>query len=158
MYTYSMREKTKAFHRFVDNVPFEVKNKRYLEMVDTFRKLATELNHSKLEQVHLVLVDQISKRSENDLSGRNDNNTLVNFERVGVPFVNDLNDLESSKNQIFVPKIGDYVACKLVKATSQSFRAIPLFGCELSTFNRIKNSIDINQKFNQHEISQTQNF
>jgi tRNA A37 methylthiotransferase MiaB len=147
MYTYSMREKTRAFHRFTDNVPPEVKNKRYLEMVDTFRVLAGELNNTKLNQVHLVLVDQVSKRSASDFSGRNDNNTLVNFEKCELPIINGWSDLQNYSGEKVMPKIGDYVACRLVKATSQSFRAVPLFSCKLQAFDSIKKSTDLD-KFN----------
>ncbi len=155
MYTYSMREKTRAYHRFTDNVPQDVKNKRYLEMVDTFRTVANELNNSKLNQVHLVLVDQVSKRSANDLSGRNDNNTLVNFEKCEIPIINGLNDLHNyeSKEKV-TPKVGDYVACKLVKATSQSFRGIPLFSCRLQAFDSIKKSTDLDN-FNFEALNST---
>lgn len=44
MYAYSMREKTKAYHRLSDDVPPEVKSVRYLEMLDTFRETSTQLN------------------------------------------------------------------------------------------------------------------
>lgn len=81
MYAYSMREKTRAYHRLADDVPKEVKSRRYLEMLEVFRQTATDLNRSKIGQTHLVLIEQISKRSLNDFSGRNDNNTLVNFEK-----------------------------------------------------------------------------
>ncbi|CAF0763925.1 unnamed protein product [Brachionus calyciflorus] len=147
MYTYSMREKTRAYHRFTDDVPNEVKQKRYLEMVDVFRETATNLNKSKIGETHLVLIDQISKRSQSDYSGRNDNNTLVNFGKKELPILEDLNDLYKLKNgnENFlnknVPNIGDYVACKLTSATSQSFRAEPVFICKLQTFDKIKNFI-----------------
>jgi tRNA A37 methylthiotransferase MiaB len=142
-----MREKTRAFHRLADNVLPEVKQKRYLEMVDTFRVLADELNNSKLGQVHLVLVDQVSKRSVLDLSGRNDNNTLVVFERTELPTVRHASDLlqtnrgDGSKS---MPQVGDYVACRLVKATSQSSRGVPLFKCNLLTFDSLKREINLN--------------
>ncbi len=140
MYTYSMREKTKAYHNFKDNVPKDVKNKRYLEMLETFRSHATKLNQSKLNEIHLVLVDQISKRSTNDLSGRNDNNTLVIFEKYELPFINNANEFQNGHLKRVMPKVGDYVACRLTSATSQSFRGVPLFTSNLQTFDQIKKS------------------
>ncbi len=136
-----MREKTKAFHRLKDDVPSEIKNKRYLEMVETFRACALDLNQSKLNQTHLVLIDKVSKRSESEYSGRNDNNTIVHFEKKELPFLTDLDEydrLDSAKKQI--PQVGDYVACKLNSCTSHSFRSEPLFSCSLQTFDRIKKS------------------
>ena len=74
----------------------------------------------------------MSKRSENDYSGRNDNNTLVVFPNKQLPFV------ENGPNTSFRnPEIGDYVACRLLSATSQSFKAEPLFICKLQTFAKI---------------------
>jgi tRNA A37 methylthiotransferase MiaB len=141
MYAYSMREKTKAYHRLKDDVPNEVKNKRYLEMVDTFRACAAELNRTKLNQIHLVLIDKISKRSEDEYSGRNDNNTIVHFEKTQLPFVNNISDFKNlSSIEKKMPLIGDYVACKLIQCTSHSFKSIPLFTCNLQTFSQLKNS------------------
>ena len=147
MYTYSMREKTRAYHRYNDDVPNDVKQHRYLEMVNVFRDTAAELNKSKIGQTHLVLIDQISKRSNLDYSGRNDNNTLVNFAKKDIYCLENLEDLIKLKNgeelslEKKVPSIGDYVACKLTSATSQSFRAEPIFSCKLQTFNKIKEFI-----------------
>lgn len=147
MYSYSMREKTRAYHRFEDNVAPDVKQRRYLEMLEVFRETATNLNKSKIGETHLVLIDQISKRSKSDYSGRNDNNTLVNFEKKELVYIEDLGDLDKLKNgeenslKKTTPNIGDYVACKLTSATSQSFRADPVFICKLQTFDQIKNFI-----------------
>lgn len=44
MYAYSMREKTRAFHRLADDVPAEIKARRYGEMLETFRRTSTQLN------------------------------------------------------------------------------------------------------------------
>lgn len=69
----------------------------------------------------------------NDFSGRNDNNSLVIFENREIPC------LEESEHSSSVrrPQIGDYVACKLLSATSQSFKAEPLFICKLQTFHKL---------------------
>lgn len=48
MFPYSMRAKTRAYHRYEDNVPDTIKTKRYQEMVQVFRSSATELNKSKI--------------------------------------------------------------------------------------------------------------
>ena len=113
--------------------------------MDTFRKQATELNKSKINETHLVLIDKISKRSLEDYSGRNDNNTIVTFSKLELPHVESLDDYKNLINSDpehvakALPQIGDYVACKIVSATSQSLRAIPLYSCKLQTFDKIKN-------------------
>lgn len=152
MYTYSMREKTRAFHRLEDNVPNEVKMKRYKEILDTFRTLATQLNISKINQTHLVLTDKLSKRSDEDYSGRNDHNTIVVFSKSPVPHFDSLVDYKNYFNsktlqanmKKSLPQVGDYVACKILSATSQSMRGKPLFSCKLQTFNEIENFVSGN--------------
>jgi len=147
MYTYSMREKTKAYHRLEDNVPNEVKSKRYIEILNTFRTLATQLNMSKINQTHLVLIDKLSKRSDEDYSGRNDHNTIVVFPKMPIPHFESVVDyknyFKSKSLQVYMkkslPQVGDYVACKILSATSQSMRASPLFSCKLQTFHQIEN-------------------
>lgn len=130
MYPYSMREKTKAFYHLKDDVPQEVKSRRYTEMVNTFRTTAHDLNKTKIGQTHLVLIDTISKRSIDDLSGRNDYNNIVVFPKIELPNLNDENRYE-------MPQIGDYVACKIISTTSQSLRAEPLYKCNIKSFNKM---------------------
>lgn len=160
MYAYSMREKTRAYHRLADDVPAHVKAARYQEMLDTFRQTSTQLNkwaafnfvvrfilfdivlnlkkRSKIGQIHLVLVDQVSKRSSSDLSGRNDNNSLVVFPNTQeLPIVDSVRMNQSTVCHRRSAQIGDYVACRLLSATSQSFKAEPLFICKLQSFHSI---------------------
>ena len=132
MYPYSMREKTKAYRHLTDDVPNELKLKRYEEVVATFRATAEELNKSKIGQTQLVLIDCISKRSLNDYSGRNDNNTVVVFGKKEIPFIDELGNVTGTK----IPAVGDYVACKIVASTSQSLKATPLYACKLQYFYR----------------------
>ena len=151
MYAYSMREKTRAHRRLEDNVTKEIKAKRYTEICDTFLSLATQLNISKINQTHLVLIDQISKRSSEDYSGRNDHNTIVVFPKVELPHFETVLDYKNYLNSKSIqnymkkslPQIGDYVACKILSATSQSLKAIPLYSCKLQIFHQIENDPDV---------------
>lgn len=110
---------------------------------------------SKIGQIHLVLVDQLSRRSTNDFSGRNDNNSLVVFPNKQLPFVEiDETDNQSVRLDSFRnPEIGDYVACRLLSATSQSFKAEPLFICRLQSFYKIdpENVFRANERLNRIE-------
>ena len=120
-----------------------------MEILDTFRTLATKLNASKINQTHLVLIDKLSKRSTEDYSGRNDHNTIVVFPKIPVPHFENLIDYKNYYNskslQVYVkkslPQIGDYVACKILSATSQSLKAEPLYTCKLQTFHQIDNDL-----------------
>jgi MiaB/RimO family radical SAM methylthiotransferase len=121
-FPYSLREKTKAFHRLKDNVEDDVKSRRHMEVVKTFRECAFELNKLEIGKIHLVLVEGESKRSEFDLAGRNDHNTTVIFEKKNL------------NNENRIPTVGDYVACKIVNCSSQILRGVPLYLTSLNDF------------------------
>ena len=158
MFKYSMREKTRAYRRLEDNVSNEVKNKRHIEICDLFRSMATQLNASKVGQTQLVLIEKISKRSSDDYSGRNDHNTSVVFSKVELPNFDTVLDyknyLTSASIQRYIkkslPQIGDYVACKIVSATSQSMKAVPLYSCKLQAFHQIENDADVAKLLNKN--------
>ena len=134
-FPYSLREKTKAYHRLKDDVPEEVKSRRHTEISNAFRNCALEVNKTKIGQIHLILVEGESKRSNNDLAGRNDNNTTVIFEK------SPLTTKKTIDNQVRIPEIGDYVACKIVAATSQTLRGVPLYICSLKDFYLINSPV-----------------
>lgn len=129
MFPYSMREKTKAYHRLHDDVPTDVKARRHTEITNTFREIASELNASKIGEIHLVLIEGESKRSSEQLAGRNDNNTTVILDRLEIPLKNDDNE-----NNTRIPQPGDYVACKITGSTSQTLRAKPLYFSSIIDF------------------------
>lgn len=79
MYKYSERPKTLAERRFEDNVPEDVKGKRLIEIIDLQQKHSLEHHQSKIGQIQKVLVEGPSKRSEEDMAGRNDENVRVIF-------------------------------------------------------------------------------
>lgn len=81
MFAYSERPGTLAAKKYADDVPNEVKNRRLTEMIALQRGLSLERNQRHLGQVQRVLVEGFSKRSEADLSGRNDQNKIVVFPR-----------------------------------------------------------------------------
>ena len=127
-FPYSLREKTKAFHRLKDNVEDDVKMRRHMEVAKTFRECTLDLNKNEIGNIHLVLVEGDSKRSEFDLAGRNDHNTTVIFEKTELK-TNDSND-----KRIRIPQVGDYVACKIINCSSQTLRAVPLYITSLNDF------------------------
>ncbi|KAG8517853.1 CDK5 regulatory subunit-associated protein 1, partial [Galemys pyrenaicus] len=79
LFAYSMRQKTRAYHRLKDDVPEEVKLRRLEELITVFREEATKVNRSSVGCTQLVLVEGVSKRSATDLCGRNDGNLKVVF-------------------------------------------------------------------------------
>ena len=132
-FPYSLREKTKAFHRFQDDVPDDVKFRRHTEVVNVFRDCALEVNRNQIGKTHLVLVEGDSKRSDSDLAGRNDHNTTVIFEK------SHLKSLCENNSNARLPQVGDYVACEIVSCTSQTMRGIPLYLSSINDFYSINN-------------------
>jgi len=79
MYYYSERPGTLAERKFEDDVPLEVKKRRLTEIIDLQNAIAREKNKAREGQVVRVLAEGRSKRSEDDLMGRCDENIVVIF-------------------------------------------------------------------------------
>lgn len=72
LFPYSLREKTPAQRKLVDDISHEVKLKRLQRMVQVFRTEASKVNKAQVGQQQLVLVEGRSKRSKRAFVGRND--------------------------------------------------------------------------------------
>lgn len=81
MFAYSERPGTLAAKKLTDDIPEEVKKRRLNEIIALQHDLSYERNKTRLGRVHKVLVEGFSKRSEEHLSGRNDENCVVVFPR-----------------------------------------------------------------------------
>lgn len=79
MFFYSERPGTLAARKLVDDVPLEIKKRRLQEIIDKQRALSLQRNLQDIGKIHRVLVEGYSKKSVNDLSGRNDQNKMVIF-------------------------------------------------------------------------------
>lgn len=79
MYFYSERPGTLAARRFEDDVPLEVKKRRLQEMVDLYRGHSLLAMQKEVGKIRKVLIEGFSKKSENDLYGRTDQNKVVVF-------------------------------------------------------------------------------
>jgi tRNA-2-methylthio-N6-dimethylallyladenosine synthase len=79
MYKYSERPGTPAHKKMTDDVPEEVKSRRLSEIIALQKELSLANNTAYIGKVVRVLTDSVSKKSEDDLSGRNDQNTKVVF-------------------------------------------------------------------------------
>ena len=81
MFFYSERPGTLAAKKYEDDIPLAVKKKRLQEIID--KQQATSYSRNKLDlgKVHQVLVEAVSKRSQEHLSGRNTANKVVIFPR-----------------------------------------------------------------------------
>ncbi len=99
MYSYSERPGTLAGRKMEDDVSEETKARRLQEIVDLQRIHSGFRTQEFVGQTVEVLVDKTSKKSENDLSGRNSQSITVVFPKENY-------------------KIGDFVNVKVINCTS----------------------------------------
>lgn len=100
MYMYSERPKTLAERKFADDIPEETKKRRLNEIIAAQRKHSHLRNQAQVGEIQEVLIEGRSKKSEEQLSGRNAKNSVVVFQKTG--------DLGP----------GDYITVKIVSCTS----------------------------------------
>lgn len=77
-FIYSIREGTPAA-KFKDQVPDDVKHRRFNELVETINDIVARKNSVYQGKVVEVLVEGVSKNDDTKLMGRTRNNRLVNF-------------------------------------------------------------------------------
>ncbi|GGK69089.1 tRNA (N6-isopentenyl adenosine(37)-C2)-methylthiotransferase MiaB [Rufibacter glacialis] len=82
MFFYSERPGTLAARKLEDDVPLETKKRRLQEIIDKQRFYSYERNKLDVGKIHKVLVENFSKRSDDMLSGRNDQNKVVIFPKM----------------------------------------------------------------------------
>ena len=79
MFAYSERPKTLAERKYKDDVHEEIKKRRLQEVVDLQQKNSSERTNRGVGKVHKVLVEGVSKKSKEEMSGRNSQNIVVVF-------------------------------------------------------------------------------
>ncbi|SKA34385.1 tRNA-2-methylthio-N6-dimethylallyladenosine synthase [Chitinophaga eiseniae] len=99
MYFYSERPGTLAQRRYQDDIPEDVKKRRLAEVVELHRQQSEKNMKDDVGKTFKVLVEGTSKRSEEHLFGRNDQNKVIVFPRENF-------------------KKGDYVMVKVDSCTS----------------------------------------
>ena len=77
-FLYSSRPGTPAAE-LTDDTPHELKIERLMRLQKRIEDLAQAVSQSMVGTVQRVLVEGLSKKSENELAGRTDNNRIVNF-------------------------------------------------------------------------------
>ncbi len=81
MFKYSERPGTLAERKYKDDVPEEIKSERLAEIIDLQQKMSAKKTAGGVGNVHRVLVEGVSKKSDSFLYGRNPQNTVVVFPR-----------------------------------------------------------------------------
>ncbi len=79
MFFYSERPGTLAEKKYEDDIALDVKKKRLQEIIDLQKTHSMERNQRQVNKTHRVLIEGTSKRSEDDLMGRNSANTVIVF-------------------------------------------------------------------------------
>lgn len=81
MYKYSERPKTLAERKFEDNVPDEIKSVRLEEIIALQGQHSLKQHQEQVGRTVKVLIEGPSKRSDEQLFGRDDRNSVVIFDR-----------------------------------------------------------------------------
>jgi tRNA-2-methylthio-N6-dimethylallyladenosine synthase len=99
MFKYSERPGTKAARKYKDDVTEDVKTKRLSEIIALQNKLSSISKKADIGKIYEVLIEGTSKRSSEQLYGRNTQNKVVVFPKGG-------------------SKTGEYVKVLVEKSTS----------------------------------------
>jgi tRNA-2-methylthio-N6-dimethylallyladenosine synthase len=102
-FAYSPRENTKSY-RMTDDVPYEVKTQRLNEIIHIQRKVSAKIYKNMVGKTKDILIESVSKKSDDYLMGRTDCNKSVILQRE-------------------MNKIGDIVKVKIVKSNSATLFA-----------------------------------
>jgi tRNA-2-methylthio-N6-dimethylallyladenosine synthase len=81
MFKYSERPGTYAAKKLDDDINEDVKSKRLQEIIDLQLELSRESNEKDLGKEFEILIEGFSKRSREQLFGRNEQNKVVIFDK-----------------------------------------------------------------------------
>jgi tRNA-2-methylthio-N6-dimethylallyladenosine synthase len=104
MYKYSERPKTLAERKYEDDVPEETKQRRLTEIIDIQHANQLEYYQNQIGKTFEVLVEKVSKKSEDEYMGRNSQSSSIIFPKGDY-------------------KIGDYVNVKIVSCSKATLKA-----------------------------------
>ncbi|KAK2577475.1 hypothetical protein KPH14_003575 [Odynerus spinipes] len=127
LFAYSMREKTTAYRRYKDDVEGSVKADRLQRMIAAYKQELDKLNSTHIGRKQLVLVEGMSRKCDEKLQGRNDNNVRVLLPCASVP----INEYSTTVRKI---EAGDYVVVKICKSNSLTLTGDPLYHSSISDF------------------------
>lgn len=118
-FAYSPRENTKAYF-LKDTVDEETKKRRLDEIITLQRKISVEINQKLIGSTMPVLIESLSKKSDDFYMGRTDCNKSVIVSKTG-SFVPDPDGLIQNR----YPEIGDMVNIKINKVNSATLFGEP---------------------------------
>src|SRR6056297_2140276 len=115
MFAYSERERTLAERKYEDDVPEKVKKRRLSEIITQQMNIQEKRNTNEIGNVHIVLAEGTSKKSDEQLSGRSDTNKMVVFDKEHY-------------------QKGDYVAVEIKSCTSATLIGKPIYKTSIQEF------------------------
>ncbi len=81
MFKYSMRPDTYAHKHLTDDIPDDVKTRRLEEIIALQNQISLENNQQEIGRTYEVLIEGTSRRSKEQLFGRNSQNKVIVFDR-----------------------------------------------------------------------------
>jgi len=81
MFHYSERPNTFAQRKLKDNISLEVKKRRLQEIIDAQKKHSLFRNQKCIDKKYEVLIEGVSKKSNEDFFGRTSQNSVVVFKK-----------------------------------------------------------------------------
>ena len=81
MYFYSERPKTLAERKYQDDISLEIKKRRLAEVIKLQHKHQLDFNTKAIGKTYEVLIERVSKKSDEMFSGRNTYNSTIVFPR-----------------------------------------------------------------------------
>ncbi|MFT5645835.1 MAG: tRNA-2-methylthio-N6-dimethylallyladenosine synthase [Aureispira sp.] len=81
MFFYSERPNTLAHKKYEDDIPLEVKKRRLTEIIRLQNQMSFEHNRKEVGRYHKILIEKVSKKSDEELAGRTSQNKMVVFPR-----------------------------------------------------------------------------
>ena len=103
MFSYSERPNTQAQRKLKDDVPENIKKRRLQEIIKKQMEHSLIRNQEQTGKVHKVLVEGVSKKSKDELFGRNSQNSVVVFPKQSY-------------------KAGDYVLVNVTECTAATLK------------------------------------
>ncbi len=103
MFKYSERPGTKAARKLKDDIPDNIKTERLNEIIALQNRLSAKSKKEDVDKVHQVLIEGVSKRSRDHLSGRTSQNKIVVFPKGN-----------KKKGEYVMVKINRYTSATLI--------------------------------------------
>lgn len=116
MFFYSERPNTLAHKKYEDDIPLEVKKRRLSEIIRLQNQISFEHNRKEVGRYYKILIEKVSKKSDQELAGRTSQNKMVVFPKkeaqIGTYNYVQINDFTSATLKGHLVSEEEYLANK----------------------------------------------